>query len=154
MTIEKYNKLNTKGLDYVIYKGKRYHLTNDTKNNNIMQVVCDGETELYKLVQKYTKKDRQLSKRTSKNYHTLEEVLGINPKHKHITCNYNVCDSIKQMSKENVSLEYIHTKANYKRLLDKHIPHMTSINTVLKHIKKEQENQFTTDTQGNLVKIN
>lgn len=154
MTVEKYNKLNTKGLDYVIYKGKRYHITNDTKNSNIMQVICDGDTELYKLVQKYTKKDRQLSKRTSKNYHTLESILGINPKSKTITCNYNVCDSIKQMSKENVSLEYIHTKANYKCILDKHIPHITSINTVLKHIKQDQENQFTTDTEGNLVKIN
>src|SRR5574344_1328785 len=123
MTIEKYNKLNTKGLDYVIFKGKRYHLINDCTNSSIMQVICDGDTELYKLVQKYTKKDRQLTKRTSKNYHTLESILGINPKHKHITCNYNITNSIKQMSKENVSLEYIHAKANYKRILDKHIPH-------------------------------
>lgn len=153
MTIEKYNKLNTKKLDYVIYKGKRYHLTNDTTNNNMLKVVCDGDTELYKLVQKYTKKDRQLTKRTSKNYHTLEEVLGINPKHKHITCNYNICDSVKQMSKDNVSLEYIHTKANYKRIIDKYIPHMTSITTTLKHIEKDRQASFTTDINGNLVKV-
>lgn len=138
MTIEKYYKLNKSNKPYITFKGKIYHITNDKNNNNQLKVVCDGDSELYQLVKKYEKPQRKLTQRTSKNYHTLEQALGINPKSKTITCNQTLCDSVKEMSKENVSLECIHTKANYKRLIDKNIPRITSINTTLKHMKQDK----------------
>lgn len=147
MTIEKYNRLNTLKKDSVVYKRKRYHI--DPKDAT--KVVCDGELELWKLMRKKENKTYNIIRHTSKNYKSMEVVLGANPKHKSITCNMNICDSVKDMAKENVSLEYLHAKRHLRKQVDTLIPHQTRATTVLKHMARENANQFTTDINGNLI---
>lgn len=70
---------------FVVYKGIRYHLS--TIDNET--IIEDGYVELYDLMKKEENKIRKQLKKTTKNYKCMEEILGVNPKHKSITCNYN-----------------------------------------------------------------